>query len=123
MLSNIKSLTSITKEIFDYLGLSKFEAQINISDYSTKYYCDLRYSLERNALFNKSDKDLVETFLKPITDDIKNSEFIKDITEEYTVKIKDLEKTKDAALKEILRLKEFETYYNLTYSLQHGKKE
>jgi hypothetical protein len=121
MNDQLKTAESIFKEWAHYIGLDKsFTVRTYFEHSSMGMGLTFSKAIEYNPMIS-TVASFVDTNLKPIIDNIENSDAVKDMKSELTSEVKTLKELQLKLQEEIQRLKPFEEYYNLALKMNHGK--
>lgn len=115
-------MTEVFKECIDYYGLKDFDVQTIRTTFENVVFVNLTKKIELTPLLALDNATAIRSLFDPITENIKESQAIKDLTTEYTLTIEVLRKQVQELMVEKSRLVPFETYYNLAFKLEHGEK-
>lgn len=121
-MENLDQTTELFKELCKYVGLNDFKIELyrGVIDYSITVGMSKKIEIAHLGIMN-NPKQFIDEYLNPIIDNIKNSEAVKDSKYELTKQIEENTKKIVDLEAEISKLKEFETYYNMTFKMNHGK--
>ena len=120
--NKLDSMNEYLKLTLDYIGLGSFKYELHSAVEKPAYYLNFGMELDYMDL-QQNPKDLIQKLLIPISDLVKNSDAVKDARFNLEQDIKFQQTRAENAEKEIARLRQFETYYNLHYKLTHGEKD
>lgn len=121
-MNDLKQLPLLFQEFFNYIGLSNFKTELISDNFSSDYFIRNFNLIKLDYIKLDSNESIckyVTGKIEEMIDSVENSEFVKD----YKDRINELNNEKEELNKEIERLKQFETHYNLQYNLTHGKKD
>lgn len=118
---NITTAENDIKILFKEIGLNKFDIELYGNIYDGRYTITLSKGLEYNRLVTDSYNEFIKNNIIPIIDNILQSKYVNDIRGEYKEVVCKLESDLSEANEKIQKLEQYKTYYEMAYTLEHGK--
>lgn len=109
-------LEQMLKEVFLYCGLDG-DCCLSANPFNEGYTLGFSKQVKIDMFAPATDVKIFEQVSKPFIEAIQNSPAVKAEKAELTKEIDRLKEAELAQYKEIQRLREFETYYNLHYQM------
>ena len=117
-----EDLIALTRELIIHFGANsntRVEAHYNALDNSI--IIGVINTCEISMIEMMTPKLVVDKIDNHFGNPIKDSQFVKNLTQELTDKVKNLEAQNEALRSEVKELHPYKTHYDLQYKMEHGK--